>query len=544
MFRSSIILISVVTGIYFGYTAYGWEISIALILGGILIWLISRRLQKKISNYILMKRLQLVWPCFFLAGIGSISSYYCYPYPQSMPDNIPFRIQGSVMDRTSTTAGEQYTVSLISIRNDSNEYECKNIKAYLLTSGSVILEPGDIIEYTSILAELENHRPGRPAYMTFDKIRVYNGEKSRSGKEIFHYRNGNLKIIGQQKNIIHLAWELRESITIKLENSHLSEESSKLLKALLTGIRKGISTDRLSKFRDAGVAHTLAVSGMHVGILAAMLMFLSIPLNIIKGRNCRYLIIIVAAWVFTIFTGLLYSTLRCTIMMTLAALAELSDRPHTSYGSVCMAASLVLLASPTALWDIGFQLSFTCVASLCLFVDPLNPIERRNHPLLYYAVSVVLTTIVATSSTWIITAYYFGTLPLNFLISNLVILPLLPIIMTGGLFLIVLQSTDFHCIWLSDFINYIVDNIYSLLDNFSHSILEISPGIEAVGFWMVGIVLSALALNSFSPSARMHPGSRTIQPITIRYFGLSIKSLILALAFVFFFITFYLLFKR
>ena len=84
-------------------------------------------------------------------------------------------------------------------------------------------------------------------------------------------------------------------------------------------------------------------------------------------------------------------------------------------GNALLAACLViLLMDPSAVYDVGLQLSFLSVASILLFVSQLNPINRHLHPRLHLITSSILVSLVATLSTWVLVSYYFKRIPILF----------------------------------------------------------------------------------------------------------------------------------
>lgn len=143
---------------------------------------------------------------------------------------------------------------------------------------------------------------------------------------------------GHHDNLTTMTWHWRNEVAKRLESSVLSAESAGLLRALLTGERGGIKEESASVFRDGGVSHTLAVSGLHVGIIAGVLAWLTLPVNLLRWRKVRLAMICAGIWCFTLFTGLMYSTLRAALMFTFSIIGRESGRRQSSmrgglYGS-------------------------------------------------------------------------------------------------------------------------------------------------------------------------------------------------------------------
>lgn len=466
----------------------------------------------------------MVWPCSLLAGISAISAFLVRPFPNVLPQSKVCEVTGVIYERETFTNGERYELNLLTVK-DKIEIKCRNIKIYLFASPSVVLQPGDIIKYETQFEKLGNASPGGPQYLTYDKIRVYDGKKSKNGKERFHYRNGNLKIIGEEKGWQSMSWRWREQLTVSLDKSGLSKDCTPLLRALLTGRRNGMNPERLESFRDAGVAHALAVSGMHVGIIAGMIIWLSLPMNLFGGRKWRFLAAALGAWGFALLTGLQFSTVRSTLMLTLVALGMISERRVNPFASLCMAACIILIISPTALWDVGFQLSFCCVAGITLFVEPLNPVDKRSHNITHGVIAGLLTTVVATGVTWVITSYYFGSVPLHFMTSNLLLLPVLPVIMIGGMVQALLTEFGIEIESLRWLLDNMTDKIFSIIDRFSSGAVTVNPPKHTVWFWLCGVGSMAIALHKPRKEARMLAGARPASIVRTKYvrFGIDLR---------------------
>ena len=512
MVRSLIILGSVSVGVIIGsLTGRLWPGLIFIVCAvGIRLYAsgdLNRR-TSSLGNIIYRRRLHSVWPSILLCGVAVISAAWQRPYPVSFAENKLYGIIALVKERTTDTEGERYLVNLESVTiHRGLILDCRNVESYLYTSSEIVLEPGDVISFRAFLYPARRRGMDGPQYIAFDKIKVYDSRLSKNGNPIYHYEDGNLKIIGHKHNFLTRSWRWRESITVLLEKSELSSDAAQLIRALVTGKRIGIQEEHLASFRDAGVSHTLAVSGMHVGIFSGILLWLTLPLNLIRGRNMRYIIAITGAWMFTIFTGMQLSTIRSTLMLSLTALAWISGRRRDAFGALCMAAVIILIVSPSALWDPGFQLSFSCVAALCLFVVPLNPVDHKNHPVIYSCVTLMLTAIVATGVTWVISAYHFGNIPLHFLTANVILIPMLPLLMGAGIAYMLFIVCGFEVGFLAIGINYLCEKLYDFIGKFTGTSLALTPSVITVFLWLSGVFLFGISIYRYRPEVRTLPGA-------------------------------------
>ena len=200
-----------------------------------------------------------------------------------------------------------------------------------------------------------------------------------------------------------------------------------LLSALLLGKRSGIRKGILKNFADAGVIHILAVSGLHVGILWLVLLVL------LRASRVPYRLAALLASLFLVFycylTGLRPPVVRATIMLTCFSLTLLLEREIDGFNTVCVAALAILVHTPSHLFDVGFQLSFACTASIIRvlqFVRQSFPriFSVKRNPVFRWVVGAVVVSFSAQLGSFPLVMYHFNRLTLTPLIANLVVVPL------------------------------------------------------------------------------------------------------------------------
>ncbi len=514
MLKPILIFASAVCGILAGFATGSMWPAAGFMAVAIVIWFSAYYiLRKNTARFHLYTRLHSVWPCMLCACLGALSAYWHLPSPERLPLYEECVIYGIVEDARSLTTGDCLTVRLYSVApSGGGEIRCRNISAILYAGGDIRILPGDEVVYKSVLLPNKHYAPGRPAYISHDMVRIYekDGAGVSEGRQRYHLKSGDLRMTGHHDNLTTMTWHWRNEVAKRLESSVLSAESAGLLRALLTGERGGIKEESASVFRDGGVSHTLAVSGLHVGIIAGVLAWLTLPVNLLRWRRVRLAMICAGIWCFTLFTGLMYSTLRAALMFTFSIIGRESGRRQSSMRGVCMAAFLILMVCPYALWDVGFQLSFLCVAALIVFVEPMNPISHRHHPTVYNLVSAMLVTLVATGATWILSARYFGAVPLNFMLCNMIVLPAIPLLMGGGLLYTLLLMAGIDFVQLGYLIDMSVRILYGIIDRCNIQVLDCAPSLISVLLWYGGVVLLAISLHYYRPAARTLPGAMVI----------------------------------
>ena len=218
--------------------------------------------------------------------------------------------------------------------------------------------------------------------------------------------------------------------------------------ALLTGLRGGIPDHVWTDMQASGLAHLLAISGLHLGLVAGTLFFvvriaiaLVPPLVLrINGKKVAAALALLGAFGYLLLSGGTVPTQRAFIMTALMLLAVMVDRNPFSMRLVGFAALVVLTLRPEALLGPSFQMSFAAVIALIAVYEggvgpgraSLDGLDRR---LLLYVAGVFLTTIVASVATAPYAVQHFGRLPTYGVLANLVAVPLTAFwIMPAGLF--------------------------------------------------------------------------------------------------------------
>jgi len=151
-----------------------------------------------------------------------------------------------------------------------------------------------------------------------------------------------------------------------LLRQHIDPERSQLAAALLLGAREEIDRRRTGVFVETGTAHLLAISGLHVGILAWAVWWLT-RLMLLSRRRSLALIVAVTI-TYTLLTGARPPAVRATILVAILAAAPLLGRRSLPLNSLAAAGLAVLALNPADLFRTGVQLSFLAVAALMWFI--------------------------------------------------------------------------------------------------------------------------------------------------------------------------------
>jgi competence protein ComEC len=250
------------------------------------------------------------------------------------------------------------------------------------------------------------------------------------------YAVGPVRTIGTAPAGIDMAaWRLALGQRIV---AALPGDAGALAAALMTGDRGAISDDALDAMRDSGLAHLLAISGLHIGLFSGVVFFVVRALLALWPhlalnwpiKKWAAVAALAAAGCYMLLTGASVPTQRAFVMVALVFLAVLVDRNPLSMRLVAVAATAVLLLSPESLLSVSFQMSFAAVLCLIAAYEAgwrrLTAWRREAGwwagPTVY-ALGVALSTLVAGAATAPFALFHFQQTALYGLAANLVAVP-------------------------------------------------------------------------------------------------------------------------
>ncbi|MFA0814377.1 MAG: DNA internalization-related competence protein ComEC/Rec2 [Anaerofustis sp.] len=217
---------------------------------------------------------------------------------------------------------------------------------------------------------------------------------------------------------------LRENCVQTLYRS-LPETQASVISSVIFGSDE-IDADVLEDFRDIGIAHVLAVSGMNTALIYALVYFI---LKRFRAKPMTVFAVTAAGLLFyNLLTGLSVSLIRASIMLCFVCYAKAAKKNGDTFNFLCLAALLILLFNPLAVFSVSFQMSFAAVLAIVLFVPIAEKKIRIQHRMIkkitVFAVMCIIVQIVMAP----ITAYYFNSFSLVSILANLVIAPVVGVI--------------------------------------------------------------------------------------------------------------------
>lgn len=243
--------------------------------------------------------------------------------------------------------------------------------------------------------------------------------------------------------------QLKNQLKKKVHSTYSQTETHSIIDALLLGDRLSLDQELYQNYAYAGGIHLLAVSGLHVGIIAYLFGFLLKPLLLLKkGKYIRLIILVLLLWLYAIFTGNSSSVVRAVSMFTIYAFAYIINRKQKLIDIVFVSIFLLLLVRPNYLFDIGFQLSYCAILGIII----INPLFRKIYSPKDYFRKLLWGTLTVSIAAQVgvlpLSLYYFHYFPLLFLVTNLLVLPFLGIILCYGLIVLFLLAFNIDAVIL------------------------------------------------------------------------------------------------
>lgn len=324
-------------------------------------------------------------------------------------------------------------------------------------SASTTLKRGDRLwVHARLMPPTNNGNPDE-----FDYVRYF---LRKGGSATAYVPGGHWQVTGHEtsRTLRQAASDYRKKVIGLYQRLGFQGDNLAVLSALTVGDKENLSEDILETYSIAGASHVLALSGLHIGFLHALLFFL---LSRLWKRWAFFkpfglIVIILPLWAFAFFTGLSSSVVRAVMMCSLASISLLQSGKSLTLNTLAVTAFLMLLYNPLWLFNVGFQLSFTAVGAIVLIQPKLYALftirqreaAKKNtlilpklyapftilHRLLRYAWGLLTVSVAAQIGTAPLVIFYFHRFSTHFLLTNLWVIPLVTVILYSAILMLLL----------------------------------------------------------------------------------------------------------
>ncbi len=315
---------------------------------------------------------------------------------------------------------------------------------------------------------------------------------------------------GYKSNTYYIQ-HMRNALTEKIVGSHTEFDERAVMAALMTGKKTYISDDIYNAYRQSGLAHLLAISGLHIGLIGGFVFFATRRLCGFSERiTLRYntkvpaaILAIIACLAYTAIAGGTLPTLRAFIMAAFIFIGFVVGRLHNTLRIFMMTLVLVLFLWPQSLLTASFQMSFVAVFALTLWNEFKQKEAFSSVKVvqgLTYTKGVFLTSVVAGLATMPIAAWHFGSIHFVGFFVNVLAIPLTAfVIMPSSLLSVVmipfgaenpfLYAMQYGVFWLNSLAVFGAE--------FPHGHYDIEQGEVFFLAFSVFILLLSLYLNKY-----------------------------------------------
>jgi len=216
----------------------------------------------------------------------------------------------------------------------------------------------------------------------------------------------------------------------QIVRARIPEPSATILAGALWGERGTLPDDLHDSFQATGTVHVLVTAGLHLGVIAGLIVALLRPFGMHRTAACAIAIVLVAAYAW--LCGAHLPSQRAAVMIAAALTARACGARIVSWNAFALAALAVAAIWPAAVESASFALSFSCVAAIVSFAEPVaSALQRVALP--ERIREAIALTVAAQIGTWPLTAAIFSTLAPYAILANLIVVPLVVIALPGGL---------------------------------------------------------------------------------------------------------------
>lgn len=344
-------------------------------------------------------------------------------------------------DRKSDTKGKIYA---------------EKFRTVLYDNGIYTYRPGDIVSATGILrdARAKDIVPDAADYNRYLYLQGVNSVLWLTKEEMYPISKASDNTLS---NILDKA---RAATTNAIIDSGAGSDASAFLTAVIVGDDSYLQPDTDEAFRTSGLAHLLALSGLHVGII---IMFITVCLSWMRpsryGYRIFYILIIAASFAYAAFAGMTPSVVRAACMVAVLCVSAIFQRRANVYNSLCVAIFLWLVINPLWLFAPGFQMSVCAVLGITIALRAVNA-YRIRRTWVKKALRIVIVPMAAMAATAIPAMAYFHTFPLYFLPANILAsIAIAPMMFCGVLLAIATMTGIGH-----GALAYACDRLYAFIE--------------------------------------------------------------------------------
>ncbi len=321
--------------------------------------------------------------------------------------------------------------------NDDEWTDLKNGDKILLVANNVCvptLETGDKIVFSTALKTIDNkNNPGEfnaKSYYLSQGI-LYSG---------FLSTDTLYKVEGEMaKGFYYYLNQISKWADVQLD-TYIGGEEGAVVKGMLLGDQSSIDWEIKQAFINTGSSHMLAVSGAHIAVITAVLIWLIGKLGINSRGVWASLFLLLFLWIYAFLTGASASVLRSVIMFSLFIFVRFAYRPANNVQILCISALLIIAVDWHSALDIGFQLSYSAMLGIFIVYPKLLHLWEPKKKVCKWLWEGTVLCIAAQVFTTPLALFHFHQFPNYFILSNFLVMLAATPMLVGGMLLLAVSK--------------------------------------------------------------------------------------------------------
>lgn len=330
-------------------------------------------------------------------------------------------VQGRIIKKQRKDSFDtvQWVVSLTDtyLKNSNGIHFCKNVIVYLKDDEPVIGNTIVLLGKIKLFQEARNDG-------NFDE-RAYYQNQGYSLK-IYADDDSYQAVDTHKDQLRELLYDIQQML-MRVYEQRMPVQEAGTLCAMLLGEKSLLSGETKELYRQSGISHILAISGLHISILGASIY------QLLRKRGVPYVAASAVAMgllvMFALMTGMGLSAVRAVAMFGIYLGAECCGRAYDSVNGLAAAGVCILAVQPCALFLAGFQFSFAAVAGVLFGKEVCRVFQPK-----FKLTQTILISAGIQLMTLPLTAWYYFEVPVYSILLNLIVLPLMEVVLITGLF--------------------------------------------------------------------------------------------------------------
>ena len=324
---------------------------------------------------------------------------------------------------------KKVTGKVLDLRDQQREIEVNESVVMFVKCGETVIEEGDVLLVAAPFERIVN--AGNPG--EFDGAYFWKSKGIRQmafvGEEQFSF------LYQEEPGWIRTSLDATRNRLQQMLKEHMTGDELAIALALILGDKSLLDAEVKNSFTNTGAMHVLAVSGLHVGIIMQILLFIMGFFPRIFSKKSSIIIVVTLMWIYAIITGLSPSVLRAVFMFSVLVLSQLTERNYDAMNTLFFTGLALCLLDHYTLFDIGFQLSFLAMMGIFLLYKPIEQLLYFDNWVLRKVWQGTAIGFAAQLMTTPLSLYYFHQFPNYFVLTNIGLMASSGIILGGGLFL-------------------------------------------------------------------------------------------------------------